>query len=65
MRDPRNWVRPVAATVVGGAAGAALVLLRVRGSHRSRAESSANLLQLAERTVKDLAEETRRVLGDG
>src|SRR5580700_3776297 len=28
MRDPRNWARPAAAIVVGGAAGAALVLLR-------------------------------------
>src|SRR5580692_4673333 len=30
MRDPRNWVRPAAAVVVGGAAGAGLVLLRAR-----------------------------------
>jgi len=30
MRDPRNWARPAAAVVVGGAAGVALVLLRVR-----------------------------------
>ena len=30
MRDPRNWVRPAAALVVGSAAGAALVLLRAR-----------------------------------
>ena len=30
MRDPRNWVRPAAALVVGGSAGAALVLLRAR-----------------------------------
>ena len=30
MRDPRNWVRPVAAVTVGGAAGVALVLLRAR-----------------------------------
>jgi hypothetical protein len=30
MRDPRNWVRPAAALVVGGTAGAALVALRVR-----------------------------------
>lgn len=30
MRDPRNWVRPAAALVVGGAAGVALVALRVR-----------------------------------
>jgi hypothetical protein len=30
MRDPRNWVRPAAAVVVGGTAGMALVLLRAR-----------------------------------
>jgi hypothetical protein len=30
MRDPRNWVRPAAAVIVGGAAGAALVLVRAR-----------------------------------
>jgi hypothetical protein len=30
MRDPRNWVRPAAAVVVGGTAGLALVLLRAR-----------------------------------
>jgi hypothetical protein len=30
MRDPRNWVRPAAALVVGGGAGLALVVLRVR-----------------------------------
>jgi hypothetical protein len=28
MRDPRNWVRPVGALVVGTGAGLALVLLR-------------------------------------
>lgn len=30
MRDPRNWVRPAAALVVGGTAGVALVVLRAR-----------------------------------
>ncbi|HWX45218.1 MAG TPA: hypothetical protein VNY52_07825 [Solirubrobacteraceae bacterium] len=30
MRDPRNWVRPAAAIVVGGTAGLALVVLRAR-----------------------------------
>jgi hypothetical protein len=30
MRDPRNWVRPAAALVVGGTAGLALVVLRAR-----------------------------------
>lgn len=38
MRDPRNWVRPAAAVVVGGAAGVALVLVRAR--HRPRPKTS-------------------------
>src|SRR4030081_1771730 len=62
MRDPRNWARPAAAGVVGAGAGPALVLLRVRSRHRSRKQQSGNLLELAERTLQDLAEEARRVL---
>jgi hypothetical protein len=38
MRDPRNWVRPTAALVVGGAAGVVLVALRAR---RARPVDSA------------------------
>jgi hypothetical protein len=34
MRDPRNWVRPVAAIVLGTAAGAGLVVLGWRRQHR-------------------------------
>jgi hypothetical protein len=30
LRDPRNWVRPVAAVAAGGIAGTALVLLEIR-----------------------------------
>ncbi len=62
MRDPRNWARPAAAVVVGAGAGTALVLLRVRGRHRARRQQSLGLLERAERTVRDIAEETRRVL---
>lgn len=62
MRDPRNWARPAAAVVVSATAGTALVALRVRSRHRSRAQHSSNLLELAERTMKDIAEEARRVL---
>ena len=35
LRDPRNWVRPVAAAAVGGVAGTALVLMEVRRRRRS------------------------------
>ena len=34
LRDPRNWVRPIAAAAVGGAAGTALVLIEVRRRRR-------------------------------
>jgi hypothetical protein len=64
MRDPRNWVRPAAAVVLGATAGTALVVLRVRGRHRSRRQQSTNLFQLAGRTLHDFAEEARRVLPD-
>jgi hypothetical protein len=45
MRDPRNWVRPAAALVVGGAAGAALVALRIRRRARLGSATSASPLQ--------------------
>jgi hypothetical protein len=34
MKDPRNWVRPVAAVAIGTAAGAGLILLRMRQHHK-------------------------------
>jgi hypothetical protein len=62
MRDPRNWARPAAAAVVGVTAGTALVVLRVRGRHRSRKQQSSSILELAERTLQDFADEARRIL---
>jgi len=70
MRDPRNWARPAAALVVGSAAGAALVLLRARRRARGSSESLVSSASLAdardaaERTVRDMGRETRRLLGD-
>jgi hypothetical protein len=62
MRDPRNWVRPVAAVAVGTTAGAALVVLRVRQQHRRRTSKASDPLDLAERTLRAIADETRRIL---
>lgn len=62
MRNPRNWVRPAAAAVVGVTAGSALVALRVRMRHRARAQQSENLVELTRRTFHDVAEEARRIL---
>jgi hypothetical protein len=62
MRDPRNWVRPAAAAVVGATAGTALVALRVRSRHRSRRQQSANFRELAGHTLHDAFYEARRIL---
>jgi len=64
MRDPRNWVRPAAAAVVGVSAGTALVALRVRARHRARRQQSRSVLELAGRTLRDVADEARRILPD-
>jgi len=62
MRDPRNWVRPAAAAVIGVSAGTALVVLRVRARHRVRKQRSRNAVDLVERTLQDAREEARRVI---
>ena len=61
MRDPRNWVRPAAAAVVGVSAGTALVLLRVRARHRARKQRSGSAVELVERTLQDAADEARKI----
>jgi hypothetical protein len=64
MRDPRNWVRPVVAAGVTVTAGTALVALRVRGRQQTRRKQSSTLIEFAEHTLHDIAEEARRVLPD-
>jgi hypothetical protein len=59
MRDPRNWARPVAAVVVGGMAGGALVVVRARQHQRRR---HATRLRAFERGVRDAAEDIQRRL---
>jgi hypothetical protein len=62
MRDPRNWVRPVVAAGVGATAGTALVVLRVRTKNRRHRQQSTDLFDLAERTLRDVADEARNLL---
>ena len=48
LRDPRNWVRPVAAAAAGGVATGALVLFEVRRRgrrHRGRLRDAAGGLR--------------------
>jgi hypothetical protein len=68
MRDPRNWVRPAGALLVGTAAGTALVLLRARRRAHPPARRGVPRLseaqRAAEHAVRDLAHQTRRLLGE-
>jgi hypothetical protein len=68
MRDPRNWPRaalgPAAAVVVGVGAGAGLVVLRTRRRRHKRRAQSRGALDLAERTLRDVAREALRVFED-
>jgi hypothetical protein len=49
LRDPRNWVRPVAAVAIGGAAAAALVVVEARRRRRPHGVRAS-----AERLLRDL-----------
>jgi hypothetical protein len=60
MRDPRNWVRPVAAIVIGGAAGTGLVLLRARRRAAQRRRHSG-IGDAAERALREVFAEARRL----
>jgi hypothetical protein len=66
VRDPRRWVhglaRPAAAAAIGAGAGAALVALRVHQGRGRRRASASDPLDYAERTVRAVADETRRLL---
>jgi hypothetical protein len=66
MRDPRNWVRPATALVVGSSAGVALVLLRARRRPHGAPSvpSIEDVRGAAERAIADLSRETRKLLGD-
>ena len=61
MGDPRNWGRPLAAALVGAGAGTALVLVRARRRAQRRRSRPGSVLELAERTARDVAGEARRL----
>jgi len=64
MRDPRNWARPAAAVVAGTAAGTALLLLRARRRAAGTSPGIDDVRDTAERAMRDVARETRRLLGE-
>jgi len=61
MRDPRNWARPAAALVIGGAAGAGLVVLRARHRAAHRPGTGARIAEAAERALREVFDEARRI----
>ena len=64
MRDPRNWVRPVAAAAIGSGAAVGLVLVRTQRRRHKRRREADSAVDLVARTVRDLAREARRVADD-
>jgi hypothetical protein len=61
MSDPRNWVRPAAAVVVGSLAAGGLVLVRARQQHKKRQTTGLKALEKSMRDVaSDLEKRLRR-----
>jgi hypothetical protein len=58
MRDPRNWGRPVAAVVIGGAAATALVLVRAQ----RKSKKSGRPLRALEEVSRDVTEDIQKRL---
>jgi hypothetical protein len=61
IRDPRNWVRPVAAVAVGTAAGTALVVLGLR-SRRKRTNALRALAEQSGRVANDALSSARGLI---
>jgi hypothetical protein len=64
MRDPRNWVRPVAAAAIGSTAAVGLALVRTQRRRHKRRREAEGAIDLVGRTLRDLAREARRVGDD-
>ena len=67
LGDPKNWARlgrPALAAVVGSGAAVGLVVLRTRRQRHRRRAQSANVGELALRTLRDGGREAKRLLDD-
>src|SRR4051794_23975935 len=58
MRDPRNWGRPAAAIVIGGAAATALVFVRAQ----RRSKKHGHPLRALEEVSRDVSNDIQRRL---
>ena len=59
MSDPRNWVRPAAAVVVGTMAAGGLVVVRARQQQKKRKGTG---LRALERSLRDVADDIEKRL---
>jgi hypothetical protein len=64
LRDPRNWVRPVAAVAVGTAAASAMVVLGMR-SRRRRTTAARALAQQSTRLANEALSSARGLIRQG
>ena len=67
LGDPKNWARlgrPAADAVIGSSAAVGLVVLRTQRQRHRRRAHSANVAELAVRTLRDGGREARRLLDD-
>jgi hypothetical protein len=59
LRDPRRWARLVAAGVVAGGAGGALILVRARQKHRRQ---EAHGLRAIQKGMREVSADVRKRL---
>ena len=59
LRDPRRWVRLVAAGVIGAGAGGALIVVRARQKQKKR---EAHGLQALQKGMREVAADARKRL---
>ena len=66
MRDPRNWLRPAAAVVIGATAGAGLVVLRAKRQASQRRRHGLGTVRggadQAQQALEDLGREVGRMV---
>lgn len=63
MGDPRNWIKPATAVVVGGAAAGALVVLGLR-QRRREDDRAATAIKALGGALGDVGRETARTVRD-
>lgn len=60
MRDPRNWARPAAAVLIGGAAATALVLVRAQRKSKKQGHPLRALEEVSRDVSRDIQKRLQR-----